>query len=306
MCRLLALFVILTLVTPLVIAHPTPPAAAQDGGMRSGLVNLDHLLFLTEPVTFGDRDVAIVHIYSEYPEYEWVDAAGEGITAVDDVARAALVYLWYYDQTGDTRALDQARLCLEFVRYLQNDDGSFHNFVTDRVGTINTQGNTSYKSLGWWAMRGLWALAEGIRVFDAVDPGYAAELQEAYMLTESALAATLQNYGTTSQLHGYSIPAWIPDGAADVSGVLWYASQPRHPGHHRACCRRASCLSPGGQHHLPVWDASRHDRRARLLARLGQPPGSRAGGGWCSPGSPGLDRFRCRRGQYVYAAPVGL
>ncbi len=115
--------------------------------MRAGLINLDHLLFLTEPVTFGDQNVAIVHIYSEYPDYEWVDAAGEGITAVDDVARAALVYLAYYEQTGDSRALDQARLCLDFVRYVQTDDGSFYNFVLDADGTINTQGRTSYKTL---------------------------------------------------------------------------------------------------------------------------------------------------------------
>jgi hypothetical protein len=201
---------------------PVPPTTAQDVAMRDGLVNLDHLLFLTEPVMFGDQNVAIVHIYSEYPDYEWVDAAGEGITAVDDVARAALVYLAYYEQTGDSRTLDQARLCLDFVRYMQAEDGWFYNFVTDAGGTINPQGSTSYKTLtGWWAMRGLWALAEGYRVFAGVDPAYAAELQAAYQLTESALAGeVLHNYGTYSQLHGFSIPAWIPGGAADNSSVM--------------------------------------------------------------------------------------
>ncbi len=193
--------------------------------MRYGLVNLAHLRFLTEPVAFGDQSVAIVHIYSEYPEYEWVDAAGEGISAVDDVARAALVYLAYYEQTGDSRALDLARLCLDFVRYMQTDDGWFYNFVVDTGGTINTQGSTSYKTLtGWWAMRGLWALAEGYRIFANVDPVYAAELQSAYLLTERALAGeVLINYGTYSQLHGFSIPAWIPGGAADMSSVMLLA-----------------------------------------------------------------------------------
>ncbi|MBI5961318.1 MAG: hypothetical protein HY866_21445 [Chloroflexi bacterium] len=201
---------------------PMPLTTAQDDTMRDGLINLDHLLFLTEPVTFGEQNVAIVHIYSEYPDYEWVDAAGEGITAVDDVARAALVYLAYFEQTGDSRALDQARLCLDFVRYMQTDDGWFYNFVTDAKGTINLQGTTSYKTLtGWWAMRGLWALAEGYRVFATVDPAYAADLQGAYLLTEHALTGdVLRNYGTYSQLHGFSIPAWIPGGAADVSAVM--------------------------------------------------------------------------------------
>ncbi|HML22376.1 MAG TPA: sugar-binding protein [Aggregatilinea sp.] len=198
---------------------PVERAQAQDGAMRDGIVNLEHLRFLTEPVTFGDRDVALVHIYSETPDYEWVDAAGEGIAAVDDVARAAIVYLWYYERTGDARALDEARLCLEFVQALQTDDGAFYNFVYDREGTINTEGGTSYKSLGWWAMRGLWALAEGYRVFSAVDPAYAAELQESYLLTESALAEMIVEEGATTMLHGYAIPSWIPGGATDVASV---------------------------------------------------------------------------------------
>lgn len=198
--------------------------AAQEEAMRTGLINLDHLLFLTEPVHFGGQPMAIVHIYSEYPEYEWVDAAGEGISAVDDVARAALVYLGYYEQTGDMRALEQARLCLDFARYLQNDDGTFHNFVYDREGTINTQGSTSYKSLGWWAVRSLWALAEGYRVFGDVDPAYAVELQVSYRLTESALAAAhSKHYGEYNLVHGLRIPAWIPNGSADEASVALLA-----------------------------------------------------------------------------------
>ncbi len=218
---LIALGVVAAAIAPLGV----PAVRGQDGPMRHGLVNLEHLLFLTEPVTFDDQDVAIVHIYSEYPEYAWVDAAGEGIAAVDDVARAGLVYLAYYEQTGDARALDQARLCLDFVRYMQAEDGWFYNFVFDAEGTINTEGITSYKTLtGWWAMRGLWALAEGARVFAGVDPAYAATLETAYLRTERALAAdVLHNRGVYSQLHGFTIPAWIPGGAADVSAVMLLA-----------------------------------------------------------------------------------
>lgn len=217
MTRLLIVLLILGLVAQ------TLPASAQEPPMRDDLINLEHLLFLTEPITMDGREAAIVHIYSEHPEYEWVDAAGEGIAAVDDVARAAIVYLWYYERTGDERALEQARLCLEFVRALQTEDGWFHNFVYDREGTINTEGITSYKSLGWWAMRGLWALAEGYRVFLPLDPDYAAELQAAYKLTEDAFRDSLMNYGTFSQVHGFSLPAWLPGGAADVSGLALVA-----------------------------------------------------------------------------------
>lgn len=204
---------VLALTMPVVQATP----------QQQTIVNLDHLRFLTEPVNLAGQEAAIVHIYSEHPEYEWVDAAGEGIAALDDVARAALVYLWHYEQTGDETSLELARRCLNFTLYMQLDDGSFYNFVLDREGTINIEGPTSYKSLGWWAMRGLWALAEGYRIFDTIDPIYANRLQAAYQLTEAALAVNMDNYGQFSQLHNFSIPSWIPGGATDVSSIMLLA-----------------------------------------------------------------------------------
>jgi hypothetical protein len=186
---------------------------------RDDLVNLEHLKFLTETITIQNEDMALVHIYSEAPEYEWVDAAGEGLSAVDDVARAAIVYLWQYERTGESELLELAKACLNFVMYMQTDDGSFYNFVTDRDLTINKAGNTSFKSLGWWAMRGFWALGEGIRVFDSLDPEYAGRLKQAYLKTENALEKTLSNYGEFTSLHGFEIPAWIPGGEPAVASV---------------------------------------------------------------------------------------
>lgn len=194
-------------------ASTSPPARGDD------LVNLDHLMFLTEIVTIDDREMALVHIYSEYPDYQWVDAAGEGLACIDDVARAVVVYLWQYERTGDPELLDLARAGLEFTLYMQHEDGEFYNFVFDREGTINETGGTSYKSLGWWAMRGLWALGEGVRVFDEIDPAYADELAAAYLRTENALAGTLGNYGQYTEIHGFSIPAWIPGGEPAVAGI---------------------------------------------------------------------------------------
>lgn len=192
--------------------------SAQDQS-ASDLVNLDHLLRLTEPVTIDDKEMAIVHIYSEFPEYEWVDDADEGISAVDDVARAAVVYLWEYERTGDKALLDWARRCLEFIRYMQADDGEYYNFIFTREGEINRLGGTSFKSLGWWAMRALWSLGEGVRVFDEVDSEYADELAQAYQRTESAVAATMGNYGQYTSLHGFEIPAWIPFNEPAVASV---------------------------------------------------------------------------------------
>ncbi len=215
---------LILLVSALLLAWPGVLAAQTEG--QTDLVNLDHLRFLTERVTVNGQEMALVHIYSEFPEYEWVDAAGEGISAVDDVARAAVVYLWQYERTGDPEVLELARLALEFVLHMQAEDGEFYNFVTDRSGTINERGSTSYKSLGWWAMRALWALGEGVRVFEAVDPAYADRLAEAYLRTEAALGRTLGDERPTMTVHGFELPAWIPGGESAVAsiGVLGMAA----------------------------------------------------------------------------------
>jgi hypothetical protein len=194
-----------------------PTVSAQD--VPEPLVNLAHLRHLTEPVVIDGEDMAIVHIYAEYPDYEWVDDADEGISAVDDVARAAIVYLWEYTRTGDESLLDWARRCLNFVMYMQLDDGQFYNFVWDREGTINRTGGTSVASLGWWAMRALWALGEGVRVFDTVEPAYADQLAAAFQRTEAALQQRLGNYGDTFSLHGFDIPAWIPSSESTIASI---------------------------------------------------------------------------------------
>jgi Carbohydrate family 9 binding domain-like len=205
---------LMTVMTVFIVScHVFAQSKAED------LVNLEHLKFLTETVTIEGEEMALVHIYSEAPDYQWIDAAGEGLSAVDDVARAAVVYLWHYERTGETELLELAKACLNFVMYMQTDDGSFYNFVTDREGTINRTGNTSFKSMGWWAMRGFWSLGEGIRVFESVDPDYARRLEQAYLKTENALEQTLGNYGEFTSLHGFEIPAWIPGGEPAVASV---------------------------------------------------------------------------------------
>src|SRR5205823_259025 len=95
-------------------------------------------------------------------------------------ARAAIVYLTNYERTNDPASLDKARRLLNFVMYMQAEDGEFYNFITDRTGTINKTGNTSYKSSGWWAARGAWALGMGYRVLRSGDPAYAERLRERF------------------------------------------------------------------------------------------------------------------------------
>ncbi|MBP2018543.1 hypothetical protein J2Z79_001958 [Symbiobacterium terraclitae] len=200
--------------------------------MRSGLINLTHLNSLVEPMEVEGRELSLVHIYAEAPSYGWVDASDEGIACVDDVARAVIVYLNYYRDTEDPAALAQARRLLNFVLYMQAEDGEYYNFVTDNRGTINRTGQTSYKAWSWWAARGQWALAEGYALFRELDPEYAAQLREAYLRGEEALKASLTGYGRWDELHGARVPAWLLGGGSDLTALAlyglaaWYEAEP--------------------------------------------------------------------------------
>lgn len=143
------------------IVFPTQVEASE-----TQLVNLDHLDFLNEKITIDGKEMLITHIYSEYPNYEWVDDADEGIACVDDVARAAVVYLNHYEQTKDKTSLEKAKKALNFVMYMQADDGEFYNFIFDDY-SINTDGSTSKKSFDWWAARAMWSIGlEQIKLFN--------------------------------------------------------------------------------------------------------------------------------------------
>ena len=188
--------------------------------VERGDVNLAHLNFLLEDVEIAGQLMAITHIYSEYPGYKWVDASGEGIAAVDDAARAALVYLTDYELTGDPASLDKARRLLNFVLYMQAEDGEFYNFIHDREGTINQTGNTSFKSSGWWAARAAYALGTGSRVIRSIDPTYASQLDQAFQGIRDVWAGEVAaNYGKYDQVHGVQVPAWLIVGAGDVTSI---------------------------------------------------------------------------------------
>ena len=152
-------------------------ASAQE---QSSLVNFKHLEHLTEKIELNSDTVSIVHIYSNYPDYKWIDAkesGPEGIACVDDAARAAVVTLRRFELTHDSSKLAEARSLLKFVAAMETEDGEFYNFVL-ADHTINRTGKTSYKSFGWWAARGVWSMSLGYRVFKDIDTAFASRLKK--------------------------------------------------------------------------------------------------------------------------------
>jgi multiple sugar transport system substrate-binding protein len=146
-------------------AAPPPPTSAAPPPVA---LNFDHLQHLTRDAKVESRPVRIVALYANAPDYRPVGSPRrdgfEGIASVDDAARAAVLYLRTFEETGDVHARDAARGLLLFVASMEQGDGEFLNFV-DTTGKPNTSAISSRKSMSYWAARSIWALGEAYRVF---------------------------------------------------------------------------------------------------------------------------------------------
>lgn len=191
---------------------------------KQGIVNFRHLDHLTEHVTVNGDPVALVHVYANYPDYEWVDAkesGPEGIACVDDAARAAVVALRDYELHGHGESLERARPLLRFVLAMQTEDGQFYNFVF-KDNSINRDGRTSFKSFGWWAARGVWACGLGYRIFRDVDTVFAEKLRAAVELSLPHVEKMLASYGQREEEGGFAIPRWLLyESGADATSELF-------------------------------------------------------------------------------------
>ncbi|HEX9972865.1 MAG TPA: hypothetical protein VGD14_12400, partial [bacterium] len=184
------------------------------------IINFNHLDHLIETITLNGEQCDIVHIYSEYPDYRWVDAAEEGIACVDDVARAAVVYLRYYEITGIDSILVKAKRLLNFVLYMQTEDGEFYNFI-DATHQINKTYRTSKKSFDFWAARGYWAIGLGYRIFKDKDIDYAAKLKDTFLRCKIPIKKNLEFYKKYAEINGRKNPLWlINQSGSDATATL--------------------------------------------------------------------------------------
>ena len=192
---------------------------------QSSLVNFKHLEHLTEKIELNGDLVSIVHIYSNYPGYAWIDAkesGPEGIACVDDAARAAVVTLRRFEFTHDSSKLAEARSLLKFVLAMETDDGEFYNFVL-ADHTINRTGKTSFKSFGWWAARGVWSMSLGCRIFKDIDTAFASRLKIGVVRTFPHIEELLKKYGEAKDSGQFRVPEWLVyESGADVTSELLF------------------------------------------------------------------------------------
>jgi hypothetical protein len=244
--RRLATVLVATLVaTPLALQ----PASATEP--RHRLTNLAHLDFLGDRVappgqaghtTYRlDRHprIGVLWTYADHQadgSYRRVGGGtfdpssntyGQGAYNADDMARAAVVYLRDWRQTGRPSAARAARQLLRGVTYLQTASGPDRGNVVlwmQPDGTLDPsadppeQPDPSDSGDSYWLARTTWALGEGYAAFRRTDPAFARFLKHRMDLAVGAIdREVLDAYGRYLHVDGRRTPAWLVAGGADAS-----------------------------------------------------------------------------------------
>lgn len=184
-------------------------------------LNYSHFDHLYKEIDFQGEKVGIVHIYSQYPNYEYAIEPSEGFTCVDDVARAAVLFskrLMLYGE--DEEVFNKLRKMIEFVLQMQNENGYFNNFIWNDL-SINTTYKTSIAELNWWSFRALWALESAYPLVKSDT-----DLANRIVLAIEKLIANIKrdlpvtSFNTTL-VSTVELPTWLPQKyASDQSALL--------------------------------------------------------------------------------------
>ena len=187
----------------------------------TSFINTSHLDYLTVPVTFAKGTKAAgIYIYAEAPGYHFVKDTDEGFTCVDDVARAAQVYLRNKNFSSDTATQAKAINLIRFILEMQSDNGYFYNFLfpPDRV---NRAGATSINNANWWSWRALYTLAEAAPLMKNIDASLATKINAATNKLVTKIKADLVNIpATTKVVSGITVPQWLPAGSATDQAAI--------------------------------------------------------------------------------------
>ncbi len=269
------------------------------GSTHAREVNLSYLNSLLTPITVEGKAYTGLAIYADPDpktpgQYLLKDAPGEGFVDLDDVARAVVVYA----RDGSPESLKHARDLLEIVLLLQTPDGEFYNFIT-REGRVNTDGQTSFKSAGFWAARAVWGMAEALPAFEKTDPAFAARVQASLKKAVVAFATNVDaKYGQFRDVDGVKAPTWLPMDGSDVGSILvvglstYLKTHPQDQAAAQLAGRVAegiAAFAPGDPMTYP-FGLPLPDTKNRVgLARLGREAGAGAGAGRKGLESPGAD-----------------
>jgi len=184
---------------------------------RSNTSHLDHLY---EEIEVDGTEMAIIHIYSEYPDYHYVGAENEGVACVDDVARALVLYVKDFEYNGNVESLRKSKQLAKFIIYMEAEDSTYYNFVFED-GQINKTFRTSISGFQWWMWRALWALGEAYPTIKNDDEVLASEMLKSL---DNGFSKTIKHYETSDlsdSENGITFPNWLPgESGIDQTAVL--------------------------------------------------------------------------------------
>jgi len=235
----------------LVAAAPHADAGPSAAASTARLTNLDHLDFLGDTVTPPQQDghttyrldsepsVGTLWTYADHRDdgtfkrvgggaYDpATDTYGQGAFNADDMARAAVVYLRDWRQTGAASSRTRAFEMLRGLTYLQTATGPNAGNVVlwmQHDGTLNPSAepkelpDPSDSDASYWLARTVWALGEGYAAFRSPDPAFAGFLKDRLDLAVAALdREVLSRDGQYLQIDGRRTPAWLVAQGADAS-----------------------------------------------------------------------------------------
>jgi hypothetical protein len=151
----------------------------------------------------------------------------QGAFNTDDVARAAVVYLRHWQQTGSRDSRNKAYELLRSVAYMQTVTGANRGrsvLWIQSSGQLNPspeiveQPDPSDSGPSYWQARTLWAYGEGYAAFRRSDPAFAQFLAERLRLSVQALNRdVLDLYGHYQIADGKRVPAWLIVNGADAT-----------------------------------------------------------------------------------------
>ncbi len=303
---------LIALVLAGVVLAPAAGASAESPRAAASarrLTNLDHLDFLGDrvapPAQAGhttyrlarDPRVGTLWTYADrQPDGSYkrvgggdydagTDTYGQGAFNADDMARAAVVYLRHWKQTGSTSSRRAAYEMLRGLTYLQTTSGADRGNVVlwmqpdgtlNRSATPAEEPDPSDSDASYWLARTVWALGEGYAAFERTDPAFARFLERRLALANGAIERqVLDTWGQHLDIDGVRTPAWlIADGAdASAEAVLGLAAYQRAGGSAQArrvltrLTRGITELSGGDARRWPFggvlpWALSRSDWHA--------------------------------------------
>jgi hypothetical protein len=182
-------------------------------------LNYAHLDYLYKEIALPNgKDGGIIHIYSNYPDYNYAIEPKEGFACVDDAARTLILV------SKDKNQFQKAKKLTSFLLYMQNKNGWFNNFIWDDL-SINTTYKTSIAEPSWWSWRAFWAL-------ETVLPELQKNESTLVNKVEIALDKLMQNIEPylnnlpvgIKKVKGIEVPTQLPfESAADQSSILLVA-----------------------------------------------------------------------------------